>query len=217
MRSPTQTPDDDAVDEIVEGLLRFVDSVVLPIETQHAALLNDARRVYDERGALTPEVRRLKAEVRTRSAQAGYYTMFAPASVDGGGYGAYVLYRTWEALHRRYGPGRMLPYASLAHWSSGPSVLCAQLTPAAAEQMLQPFMVGKTTACFGMSEPDAGSDAWAMRTRATRDAEGWVISGTKQWITNSPTADYIFVFAVTDEALKSKRKGGVSCFVARSM
>ncbi|HJY36987.1 MAG TPA: hypothetical protein VJ299_05965, partial [Steroidobacteraceae bacterium] len=125
MRSPTQTPDDDAVDEIVEGLLRFVDSVVLPIETQHAALLNDARRVYDERGALTPEVRRLKAEVRTRSAQAGYYTMFAPASVDGGGYGAYVLYRTWEALHRRYGPGRMLPYASLAHWSSGPSVLCA--------------------------------------------------------------------------------------------
>ena len=46
-----------------------------------------------------------------------------------------------------------------------------------------------------------------------RDGDGWVISGTKQWITNSPTADYIFVFAVTDEALKSKRKGGVSCFV----
>jgi acyl-CoA dehydrogenase len=64
-----------------------------------------------------------------------------------------------------------------------------------------------------MSEPDAGSDAWAMRTRATRDGDDWVISGTKQWITNSPTADYIFVFAVTDEALKSKRKGGVSCFI----
>ena len=92
-------------------------------------------------------------------------------------------------------------------------MLCAQLTPAAAEQMLQPFMVGKTTACFGMSEPDAGSDAWAMRTRATKEGDEWVISGTKQWITNSPTADYIFVFAVTDEQLKIKRKGGVSCFI----
>ena len=49
----------------------------------------------------------------------------------------------------------------------------------------------------------------ALRVMAT----GWVISGAKQWITNSPTADYIFVFAVTDEALKVKRKGGVSCFV----
>ena len=48
MRAPLQTPDDDAVDEIVEGLLRFVDSVVLPIESQHAALLNDPRRAYDE-------------------------------------------------------------------------------------------------------------------------------------------------------------------------
>lgn len=92
MREATLTPDDAAVDEIVEGLLGFVDGVVLPIETQHAALLNDPRRAYDERGAHTPEVRRLKAEVRTRSAQAGYYTMFAPASVGGGGYGAYLLY-----------------------------------------------------------------------------------------------------------------------------
>src|SRR4030095_2210080 len=92
MREPIQTPDDDAVDEIVEGLLRFVDSVVLPIESQHAALLNDPRRAYDERGAHTPEVRRLKAEVRTQSAQAGYYTMFAPASVGGGGYGSPVFF-----------------------------------------------------------------------------------------------------------------------------
>ncbi|NJM61434.1 MAG: hypothetical protein HC849_16525 [Oscillatoriales cyanobacterium RU_3_3] len=117
MRETIQTPDDAAVDEIVEGLLSFVDSVVIPIETQNAALLNDPRRAYDERGAHTAEVRRLKAEVRTRSAQAGYYTMFAPTSVGGGGYGSYLLYRAWEALHRRYGPGRVLPYASIAHWS----------------------------------------------------------------------------------------------------
>jgi hypothetical protein len=44
MREPIQAPDDDAVAEICEGLLRFVDSVVLPIEEQHAALLNDPRR-----------------------------------------------------------------------------------------------------------------------------------------------------------------------------
>jgi acyl-CoA dehydrogenase len=63
-----------------------------------------------------------------------------------------------------------------------------------------------------MSEPDAGSDAWRMSTRARRDGDGWVINGTKQWISNSPYADYVFLFAVTDPELLRQRKGGVSCF-----
>jgi acyl-CoA dehydrogenase len=67
--------------------------------------------------------------------------------------------------------------------------------------------------CFGMSEPDAGSDAWMISTRAVRDGSEWVINGTKQWTTNGPHADYCYLFAVTDPELARQRKGGMSCFV----
>ena len=201
------------IDQLLDGLTGFVDDVALPLEAQHAQVLNDARLAYDERGAHSPQVRKLKAEVRRRAADAGYYQMFAPKSVGGGGLGSYALYRAWERLHHRYGPARVLPMAAIAHWAYGPGPLCARLTPQASEQMLAPFMRGEITACFGMSEPDAGSDAWAMRTKATRVGDEWIINGVKQWITNSPTADYIFVFAVTDEEQRKHRKSGVSCFV----
>jgi acyl-CoA dehydrogenase len=201
------------VQEMIAGVCGFVDSVVLPLEAKHAQLLNEPRLAYDERGAHSPEVRKLKAEVRTRAADAGYYGMFAPKEIGGGGLGSYCLYRVWEALYHRYGPARILPVAAIAHWAYGPGPLCSHLTPQAAAQMLEPFMQGDITACFGMSEPDAGSDAWAMRTKAIRSGDDWVITGTKQWITNSPMAEYIFVFAVTDEEQRRQRKSGISCFL----
>jgi acyl-CoA dehydrogenase len=64
-----------------------------------------------------------------------------------------------------------------------------------------------------MSEPDAGSDAWRMRTRATRDGDGWKLNGTKQWITNGPYAAHAIVFAITDDAQAAQRRGGVTAFV----
>jgi acyl-CoA dehydrogenase len=74
-------------------------------------------------------------------------------------------------------------------------------------------MAGRVSMCFGMSEPNAGSDAWMMSTRAVRDGDGWLISGTKQWTSNSPYADYCYLFAVTDPVIHRERRGGVSCFV----
>jgi len=67
--------------------------------------------------------------------------------------------------------------------------------------------------CFGMSEPDAGSDAMMMKTRAVADGEGWRLSGSKIWTTNSPYADHCIVFAVTDPAAAAARKGGISAFL----
>lgn len=67
--------------------------------------------------------------------------------------------------------------------------------------------------CFGMSEPEAGSDIWGMTTRATRDGDTWLISGSKQWITNAPYADHCLVFAVTDPEAVASRRGGISVFV----
>ncbi len=58
---------------------------------------------------------------------------------------------------------------------------------------------GELVGCFGLTEPDAGSDPGGMRTRATKTASGYKISGTKMWITNSPIADVFVVWAKSEE------------------
>jgi butyryl-CoA dehydrogenase len=69
---------------------------------------------------------------------------------------------------------------------------------------------GKTLGCFALSEPDAGSDAAAQKTTATASESGWVLNGTKNFITNGPVSDVIVVFAMTDPA---KGTRGISAFV----
>jgi acyl-CoA dehydrogenase len=78
--------------------------------------------------------------------------------------------------------------------------------------MLPDVVAGALQGCFGMSEPDAGSDAWRMKTSARRNGDTWVINGSKQWTSFAPTADYILAFAVTNPALVETRKGGITCF-----
>ncbi|GAA5436063.1 acyl-CoA dehydrogenase family protein [Deinococcus aquaticus] len=58
---------------------------------------------------------------------------------------------------------------------------------------------GELIGCFGLTEPDGGSDPGAMRTRARRDGDHWVLNGNKMWITNSPEADVAVVWAKDDE------------------
>ena len=58
---------------------------------------------------------------------------------------------------------------------------------------------GELVGCFGLTEPDAGSDPGSMKTRARRVPDGWVLTGTKTWITNSPIADVLVVWAKDDE------------------
>jgi glutaryl-CoA dehydrogenase len=61
---------------------------------------------------------------------------------------------------------------------------------------------GDALGCFGLTEPDAGSDPGAMRTRAVRDGSDWVLSGTKMWITNGTVADVAVVWAQTDDGIR---------------
>jgi glutaryl-CoA dehydrogenase len=58
---------------------------------------------------------------------------------------------------------------------------------------------GEIVGCFGLTEPDSGSDPGSMRTRAARVQGGYVLSGTKMWITNSPIADVFVIWAKSDE------------------
>jgi alkylation response protein AidB-like acyl-CoA dehydrogenase len=63
---------------------------------------------------------------------------------------------------------------------------------------------------YCLSEPDAGSDAAGMKTRAVRDGDSWVLNGVKRWITNAGVSEYYTVMAVTDPTKRSK---GISAFV----
>ncbi len=69
---------------------------------------------------------------------------------------------------------------------------------------------GEWIAAFCLTEADAGSDAFSMRTRAVRDGDGYVIDGTKQWITNGGEADFYAVIAMTDPARGAR---GASAFL----
>jgi glutaryl-CoA dehydrogenase len=61
---------------------------------------------------------------------------------------------------------------------------------------------GEAIGCFGLTEPDHGSDPGSMRTRAKRDGDDWVLDGTKMWITNGSIADVAVVWAQTDDGIR---------------
>jgi glutaryl-CoA dehydrogenase len=61
---------------------------------------------------------------------------------------------------------------------------------------------GELMGCFGLTEPDSGSDPGSMRTRAVRDGADWIISGNKMWITNGSLSDVAVVWARTEEGIR---------------
>jgi glutaryl-CoA dehydrogenase len=70
------------------------------------------------------------------------------------------------------------------------------------QEWLPRMAAGEAIGCFGLTEPDAGSDPGSMRTRARRDGDDWIINGTKMWITNGSVADIAVVWARTDEGVR---------------
>ena len=67
---------------------------------------------------------------------------------------------------------------------------------------LPKMAAGEAIGCFGLTEPDSGSDPGAMRTRARKDGTDWVLNGTKMWITNGSVADAAVVWAATDDGIR---------------
>lgn len=94
------------------------------------------------------------------------------------------------------------------------SLVCDPLLKNANEgqkkEFLEPLASGKKLGCFGLTEPSSGSDASDMQTVAEKDGEGWVINGSKNWITNGPHADTMLVFCCTDRSQGAK---GTTAFI----
>lgn len=70
------------------------------------------------------------------------------------------------------------------------------------QEWLPRMATGEAIGCFGLTEPDAGSDPASMRTRARRDGDDWILDGRKMWITNGSVADVAIVWAGTDEGVR---------------
>jgi glutaryl-CoA dehydrogenase len=77
------------------------------------------------------------------------------------------------------------------------------------EEWLPRMAAGEAIGCFGLTEPDVGSDPAGMKTRATRDGSDWILNGAKMWITNSPVSDVMVVWAKTDEVNEKTGETGV--------
>ncbi|MFQ3663412.1 MAG: acyl-CoA dehydrogenase [Chloroflexaceae bacterium] len=101
-----------------------------------------------------------------------------------------------------------LAYA--AHMGLGSAPIAMFGTEEQKRKFLVPAARGEYLGAFGLTEPHAGSDAGATRTRAVLEGNEWVINGQKMWITNAPIAGHLIVTAVTDP---ERGKKGISAFI----
>ena len=199
---------------IAEAVVRFIEREVLPLEERHRDLLASERTLFEPSGRYVPEVLALRKQVRMRSAELGYYNLFGDERLGGGGQGALVMAHVQEAINQRFGPGHPLIQTVVVSspFTNGLSPVLRHLDPQVFGRYRDGIVSAEKSLCFALSEPDAGSDVFGMKTRAVRDGDDWVITGGKQWITNSPYADYAMVFAVTDPEAAAQHKGGVTGF-----
>ena len=98
-----------------------------------------------------------------------------------------------------------------AHVGIGAMSIYLDGTPEQKATYLPPLCRGEKLAAFALTEPQAGSDAAAIRTKAVRDGNEFVLNGSKIWISNGSIADVFTIFAVTDSALGAR--GGVTAFI----
>lgn len=199
--------------EIRQAVGQFIEAEVKPRHAALAHLADDPSTRYDATGRYVQPIRDAIREIRMASAKAGFYAMCAPKEIGGEGLGYLAWYGVWARVAEETAAGYWMGDAMIAHWASGPSPVVTQLSAHCRDAILPALLSGEKTMCFGMSEPDAGSDAMMMKTRATRVAGGWRIQGSKIWTSYSPYASYCILFAVTDPERAKARKGGISCFL----
>jgi alkylation response protein AidB-like acyl-CoA dehydrogenase len=147
-------------------------------------------------------------ELLDKMANAGFFGIKTPVKYGGQGsdYLSYVI--TLEEL------GRVSAVTDI--WVSAPNSLGGgPLLLAGTEEQLQKYLVpiakGEKIMAFGLTEPNAGSDAGATATTAVRDGDYWVLNGRKTFITTAPVADWTIIYARTDRSQKGSR--GISAFI----
>ena len=190
----------DELKELRKAISDFIEREVLPVEAKYAQELQETG--YIEAGEEE------KKKIRKKSADLGYYSLHMPEEFGGAGlsYFGQVLiheevYKSGSFLATR---GGVLPSVE------GPTIMLQAVTPEQKERFLDPLMRAERETCFALTEPEAGSDATQIKTRAEQKNGSWIINGRKHFITHGAEADFTVVFAVTDP--EKGARGGISAF-----
>jgi len=157
-------------------------------------------REIDEQGKVPRE---LIAEM----ASLGFLGIYVPETYGGAGLDALSYALVSEEINRACASTGVV---MSSHVSLAVDPLLHYGSAAQKDRFLRPLATGEKLGCFALSEPASGSDAAAMRTSARRDGDGWVLNGTKNFITNGASADLAIVFAQTDP---TSRHRGIAAFV----
>jgi len=153
------------------------------------------------------EAAHFPVELQPKFAELGIMGVLFPEEYGGAGMG-YVEYATIIEELSRVDPSIGLAIA--AHNSLGAGHIFIAGSEAQKQKYLAPLARGEHFAAWGLTEPSSGSDASSMRTTASRRAGGWLLNGSKNFITNAPVASVFTLMAVTD---KSKGVKGISAFI----
>lgn len=164
----------------------FVDKECLPFEDE-----------IDRNGEVPLELGR---QIEERAKEAGLFAANLPASVGGGG----LDYRAMAVVEREYGRTTH----ALQSWIARPTELLMACTGAQIERYLLPCVQGDKRELFALTEPEAGSDIMSMKSTARASGDGWVLNGSKHFISGPVMPDFAIVFAVTgaDETARGSRK-----------
>lgn len=143
--------------------------------------------------------------LRDKMAEIGFFGILIPEEYGGLGLGVLEYALVTEELGRAW--------MSVASLIARSQQFAAGLNPQQREKYLPLMAKGEYLGAYALSEAEAGSDVASMRCKATRDGDGWRISGEKMWCTFAGGADYLQVFARTQPVDPEHRTRGITCFM----
>jgi alkylation response protein AidB-like acyl-CoA dehydrogenase len=177
----------------------------------HEALRQAVRAVSEDKiapyAAAVDADARYPQEAHDALVASDFFAPHVPEEYDGVGADALATCIVIEEVARVCASSSLIP--AVNKLGSLPVILAGSEELKA--KYLTPLAQGRTTFSYGLSEREAGSDTAAMKCRARRDGEGWVLSGQKSWITNAGVSEFYTVLAVTDP--DGQRGGNVTAFV----
>lgn len=196
---------------IKDQLNEFLAQEVEPLEEEYDQFLGETaeRHLVDDDGFLVDEFLDLRDEIQRRSVEAGLYTMCMPEEYGGGGLTLLEYSQVLEELYDRHPHGFHSMINDIRSISTG--VIPLYQDENLREWYFEPLMTSEKNMCFGLTEPDHGSDPTHLDTTAEPDGDEWIINGTKCFISNSPYADFIMVFARTSG--EDGEVDGISSFI----
>jgi glutaryl-CoA dehydrogenase (non-decarboxylating) len=150
---------------------------------------------------------RFRPEIVKAMAKLGFFGCIAPEKYGGNELGALSATVMTEEI-AKVSPSYGLPFN--LQMFAPQTVLLNWGSEEQKEKYLPGFINADTLGCFAMTEADTGSDVASMKTTATETDDGWILNGSKMWISGVPSSDVGIIFASTDRELKHR---GISCFI----